>query len=165
MITKAPAMTPVVTRAREPPISLSMRMSQRPRFPIRRRPARCSRRRCVCNSFHLRFQFIRAWLAELAFLFERTEHHIVQTRISARFLRRRRKSSDGQFSREHFVKHHAQRVNVRPLVQRPADARVVPAPCTPECQGGRAAGGQRFFRSSFAHEFGDSEIGDFDAAF
>ena len=57
-------------------------------------------------------------IAPLRLFFQGVQHHFVQPHVHLDFLRRRREFAQRQFACEHFVEHHAQRINVRPMIHR-----------------------------------------------
>src|SRR5262249_36741436 len=57
-------------------------------------------------SLSLRFHFAGLLIASLRLLLQSPQYHFIQPHIHCHFLRRRGETSQWQFARQHFIKHH-----------------------------------------------------------
>jgi hypothetical protein len=73
------------------------------------------RRRAGCG-FDVTFQLAGVLVAAIGFLLKGVQDNLVEPDIHAHLARRRREPAERQFAREHFVKHDAQRINVRAVI-------------------------------------------------
>jgi hypothetical protein len=68
------------------------------------------------NRLHLRLEHARLLVAQLRFFLQRAQDHFIEPHVNVNFLRGRLDLLARQFAGQHLVEHHAQRVNVRPMI-------------------------------------------------
>ena len=73
-------------------------------------------RRSGRDGFHLRLQNTGLLVAKLRILLQSAQHDFIEPHVDLHFARRGFEAFAGQFARQHFVKHHAERINVRAVV-------------------------------------------------
>lgn len=115
------------------------------------------------NCFNLRLHFAGVLLTKLAFPGESAHDDFIDARIERRAAGRWSKSADGKFTRKHFIEDDAERINIGAMIDLPGIFQLLGRHVMGGAEGSAGAregdGGLLF-----ANQFGDAEIGDFDAA-
>ena len=115
------------------------------------------------NGFDAGADFVGGLGAAVGLFFEGLEDDVVEAGVGAGFFGRSGEAAEGKFAGEHFVEDDAEGINVGAVVDGVWFFDLFGRHVVRCAEGGPGAG-EWIFGDGFSEEFGDAEVGDFNAA-